>query len=169
MRQTGQDFTTLRVLYDNCAGQNKKHMIVLIALKLVQASLLFRVEFFFMVSVRSYLPCDRAFGNIEKTLATYTSLTSPVMYKEAIATAIGKRNPVISIELSDFLDARLLLYHKPNVKHQVSPRPLKLLLTVHTVNGACLRRRMILPMTRQALRKSGLCRGGRSIAPRTST
>ena len=82
---------------DNYAGQNKNHIMVLMALKLVQASLLFRVEFIFMVSGHSYLPCDRAFGNIEKKLATYASITCPAIFKEAFATVIGKMNPVINM------------------------------------------------------------------------
>ena len=111
MRQQGQDFTTLRVFCDNCAGQNKNHIMVLAALKLVQASVLFRVEFVFMVSGHSYLPCDRAFGNIEKKLATYAFITCPDMYKEGIRNAIGKKNPVIEMQRSDFLDVRTLLDH----------------------------------------------------------
>ena len=84
---------------------------MLMALKLVQASLLFQAEFIFMVSEHSYLPSDRAFGNTEKMLATYASIICPTLYKEAIAMAIGKRNPVINMERSDFLDIRLLLDH----------------------------------------------------------
>ena len=70
---------------DNVGGQNKNIHIVLAALRLIHAKELFRIEFVFMVSGHSYIPCDRSFGNIEKRFhreADY--LQSPDHYSELI-------------------------------------------------------------------------------------
>ncbi|GFQ85298.1 uncharacterized protein TNCT_137631 [Trichonephila clavata] len=56
----------LTVWCDNCAGQNKNRMVLMIMIYAVAKYILDCIEFKFLVSGHSYLPFDRDFGIIEK-------------------------------------------------------------------------------------------------------
>ncbi|GFQ96550.1 uncharacterized protein TNCT_737081 [Trichonephila clavata] len=56
----------LTVWWDNCAGQNKNRMVLIIMIYAVAKNILDCIEFKFLVSGHSYMPCDRDFGIIEK-------------------------------------------------------------------------------------------------------
>ncbi|GFQ69236.1 uncharacterized protein TNCT_160121 [Trichonephila clavata] len=56
----------LTVWCDNYAGQNKNRMVSMIMIYAVAKNILDCMEFKFLVSGHSYMPCDRDFGIIEK-------------------------------------------------------------------------------------------------------
>ena len=74
LRENSAGRKKLRVFCDNCAGQNKNKFIVLMALQQVHQQKLTRVEFIYLVSGHSFLPCDRSFGIIEKKLHTLETI-----------------------------------------------------------------------------------------------
>ncbi|GFQ90773.1 uncharacterized protein TNCT_234071 [Trichonephila clavata] len=64
----------LTVWCDNCAGPNKNRMVLMIMIYAVAKNILDCIEFKFLVSGHSYMPCDCDFGIIEKrkrVLQTY--------------------------------------------------------------------------------------------------
>ena len=61
----------LRIIADNCGGQNKNNNLVLALLRLVHLKQFHRVELAFLVPGHLYMPCDRKFGNISKELSNY--------------------------------------------------------------------------------------------------
>ena len=96
----------LRIFADNCAAQNKNKTIVLMALQKVHQKMLDRVEFIYLVSGHSFLPCDRVFGVIEKRLKQYSEITSPVGYVSVVeeSGASGHDPQAIKkMEIDDFL------------------------------------------------------------------
>ena len=113
MRQSeGQKFDVLRVFCDNAGGQNKNIHIVLAALRLIHAKKLFRIEFVFMVSGHSYMPCDRSFGVIEKKFRREADyLQTPDSYAELIQKAVIPNNETVRMKREDFLDIKVLLQH----------------------------------------------------------
>ena len=109
LRQSeGQDFDVLRIFADNCAGQNKNINVVLAALRLIHAKKLFRVEFVYMISGHSFLPCDACFGVIEKKLRVNEFLFTTKDYIETIKRAQNPPFEVIPIEREDIKDVKSL-------------------------------------------------------------
>lgn len=114
--QDGGTFRRLRIYADNCAGQNKNINIVLLALRMIHTRALDRIEIVFMVPGHSYLPCDRAFGHIEKKIRRQQNIYSPEKYVNIIENAVGKKNNVVVMKTEDFFNIRCL-------KDAVSIRP----------------------------------------------
>ncbi|KAG7156486.1 hypothetical protein Hamer_G006447 [Homarus americanus] len=56
------------------------------------------VDFIFMKSGHSYLPCDRTFGSIEKKLRKTSHIYSPLQYIPIIGKAVKKGFPVIVMQ-----------------------------------------------------------------------
>ncbi|GFR05736.1 uncharacterized protein TNCT_644531 [Trichonephila clavata] len=79
----------LTVWCDNCAGQNKNRMVLMIMIYAVAKGILDCIEFKFLVSGHSYMPCDRDFGIIEKR----KRVCKP-MVPEEIAEMIGEARHV---------------------------------------------------------------------------
>ena len=110
MRQgEGQEIDVLRIFCDNCGGQNKNINVVLAALRLVHAKKLMRAEFVYMVSGHSYMPCDRAFGNIEKKLRGAHGIVTTEHYVEIIRAAVNPPFETIAMKREEFLDVKVLL------------------------------------------------------------
>ena len=95
-------FKKLRIFCDNCAGQNKNVYIMIMALRLIHAEWLQRVEVVFMVPGHSFMPCDRAFGVIEKKIRKRRSVFCPQDYVQIAATAVSRGNDVFRMQQSDF-------------------------------------------------------------------
>ncbi|KAG0724398.1 hypothetical protein GWK47_005156 [Chionoecetes opilio] len=106
--QQKQDFLFLRIFWDNCAGQNKNINMLLEALQQVHMKRLFRVEFMFLKSGHSYLPCDRAFRSIEKRIRKRESIATPQDYHEIIRSAVKKKFLVVPMTRDDFFDVKAL-------------------------------------------------------------
>lgn len=112
----GHKFRRLRIYADNCAGQNKNIHIVLMALRLIHAKTFDKVEFVFMVPGHSFLPCDRAFGHIERKIRAQPAIFCPADYLRIIKYAVGKENIVTVMIREDF-------FHFRTLKDQVPFRP----------------------------------------------
>ncbi|GFR14348.1 uncharacterized protein TNCT_355691 [Trichonephila clavata] len=66
----------LTVWCDNFSGQNKNRMVLMIMIYDVAKNILDCIEFKFLVSGHSYMPCDCDFGIIEKR-KEFANLWSP--------------------------------------------------------------------------------------------
>ena len=87
-------------------------MTGLAVLRLIHAKELIRIEFVFMVSGHSYIPCDRSFGNIEKRFRIEADyLQSPDHYAELIEKAVVPNNETVRMKREDFIDIKVLLQH----------------------------------------------------------
>ena len=93
----------LRIFADNCAAQNKNKTVVLMALQKIHAKLLECVEFIYMVSGHSYLPCDSCFGHIEKRLRTIGTINTPDEYAYHIKLSTKKQPNIVRMKIADFL------------------------------------------------------------------
>ena len=113
------DFVHLRIFCDNCAGQNKNKYLIMTALREVHSKRLFRVEFVFMKSGHSFLPCDRSFGKIEMQLRGMSYVGTPEEYQKIIQHSVHKTFPVIQMKREDFFDLKSLGNHI--VKKQQKP------------------------------------------------
>ena len=106
----GQKFDVLRVFCDNCGGQNKNIFVILAALRLIHAKKLLRIEFVFMVSGHSYMPCDRSFGNIEKNFKRDNmGLQTTENYVKRIRQAVTPNFETIAMQRQDFVDIKGLM------------------------------------------------------------
>lgn len=106
----GQKFDVLRVFCDNCGGQNKNIYVILAALRLIHAKKLVRIEFVFMVSGHSYMPCDRSFGNIEKNFQRLPEgLQTTESYVTRIRTAVTPNFETVAMQREDFVDIKCLM------------------------------------------------------------
>ena len=74
----------LRVIADNCGGQNKSNNLVLALLRLIHLKVFHRIELAFLVPGHSYMDCDKKFGAISKDLANNEVIPSPSKLKEYI-------------------------------------------------------------------------------------
>ena len=72
----------LRILADNCGGQNKNNNLVLALLRLIHMKVFYRIEMAFLVPGHSYMPCDRKFGHISRELSNYECIPSPAILEE---------------------------------------------------------------------------------------
>ena len=102
----GQEFTVLRTFCDNCAGQNKNLYIVLAALHLIHMRKLVRIELVFMVSGHSFLPCDRAFGIIEKKIRVTEDLHTTAHYMKLMRLAKKPPYEVVALERKDIFNMK---------------------------------------------------------------
>ena len=67
----------LRIIADNCGGQNKSNTLVLALLRLVHLDLFDRIELAFLVPGHTYMPCDRKFGSVARHLKRIDEISSP--------------------------------------------------------------------------------------------
>ena len=104
LQENRQGRTKLRVFCDNCAGQNKNKFMVLMALQQIHLKTLTKVEFIFLISGHSFLPCDRSFGLIEKKLRTYLTIESPAQYADIIKSCNQKKFVIVNMRTRDFLN-----------------------------------------------------------------
>ena len=105
----GDNVTRLRIFADNCAGQNKNIYNVLTLLQQVQKRLLRRVEVIFLVSGHSFMPCDRAFGVIEKVYRSNGYICSVPRYIELLSKSCRKNSyEVFVMKREHFFDVKAL-------------------------------------------------------------
>lgn len=93
---------------DNCAGQNKNRMIVLVMLYLIVTKKFESIEIRFLVSGHSFLACDQDFAIIEKRKRKV-----PAMVPADIKTMIQKARPshpfkIVDMGNGDFFDITAL-------------------------------------------------------------
>lgn len=88
------------------------------ALRIIHAEMMQKIEVVFMVSGHSYLSCDRAFGQIEMKIRKLRSIFCPEDYEAIIRSAVGKENNVFHMTQEDFFSFRSL---KPAVTDRPAP------------------------------------------------
>ena len=99
----------LRIIADNCGGQNKNNNLVLALLRLIHLQVFHRIELAFLVPGHSYMDCDRKFGQISRNLATYDSIPSPAHLREYIANTQRRKTPcVFPLKRTEILDITVL-------------------------------------------------------------
>ena len=67
----------LRIIADNCGGQNKSNTLVLALLRLVHLQEFDRIELVFLGPGHTYMPCDRKFGSVSRHLKRIDSISTP--------------------------------------------------------------------------------------------
>ena len=83
--------------------------MVLFALhEIHRAGMLQRIEFVFLVSGHSYLPCDRSFGHIEKRLRKASSIFEIDTYIALIESSVKKKFEVTHMKKENFFNLLLL-------------------------------------------------------------
>ena len=108
-RQCVDGRITPSIFADNCAGQNKNLQMVLMGLRELHSLRLTRVEFSFLVSGHSYLPCDAVFGHIELEVQRCNIVMTPEEYRNIIATCVTPPYAVVHMVRENFLDVNFLL------------------------------------------------------------
>ena len=78
----------LRIIADNCGGQNKNNNLALALLRLVHQNLFHRIELVYLVPGHSYMPCDRKFGNVSLNLQNIHFIASPDVLISLLAKSI---------------------------------------------------------------------------------
>ena len=101
-------FHKLKVVTDNSGGQNKNINVILYYLKQIHDGKLKIIEHLFLVPGHSYMPCDRAFGNIEKCVRVTGEIYDFEGYCRAIRNAIAAWYTVIVMQRNEFLDVEKL-------------------------------------------------------------
>ena len=94
----------LIVWSDNCIGQNKNKIMLMLFIYLVASGMYDQIEQTFLVSGHSYLPCDRDFAQIERRKKV-TKTFVPADIKKMIQGACHKHPfTAITMEAEDFKD-----------------------------------------------------------------
>ena len=102
------DFSTLKVVSDNCSGQNKNLNIILFYLREIHSKRLQSITHNYLVPGHSYMACDRAFGNIEKHIRKVGCIYDFQGYVKAITLSVVSMYKVIAMRHTDFLNFDLL-------------------------------------------------------------
>ena len=108
----------LRIMADNCGGQNKNHKLVLALMRLVHLEKLDRIELAFMVPGHSYLPCDQGFGTIANKLKKISSIPSPAQLVKHIREARNKPFKVYNLERNEIFN--LDIFTEKNLEKRVA-------------------------------------------------
>lgn len=113
----------LAVFSDNCGGQNKNLKIMALWQYLIVTDKFDEIVHYFPVSGHTMLPCDRDFGDIERSVRKHQQIYSPDEYVKIISNA-RRANPFIvhAMKLNEFksLDvvAKCLMNRKVTVDGQ---------------------------------------------------
>ena len=102
------EFKVLKIVSDNCGGQNKNLNIVLFYMREVHSERLEEVQHYFLVPGHSYMACDRSFGNIEKTIRATGDIYDFRQYCFAIGASRVEKQKVTIMRLGDFVNVDAL-------------------------------------------------------------
>nr|CAH7748233.1 unnamed protein product [Callosobruchus chinensis] len=83
----GPNVRELRLLSDNCPGQNKNHSLIRMCLALTDTGRFHKIEHFFPIRGHSFLPCDRNFAVIKRNLRRFDRIYDMHNMTEIIITA----------------------------------------------------------------------------------
>ncbi|XP_063876931.1 uncharacterized protein LOC135109482 [Scylla paramamosain] len=112
-------FTTLKIVSDNCGGQNKNINIILFYLRLIHSTTLQNITHTYLIPGHSYMACDHAFGHIEKYIRRVVNIYDLKGYVRAIKLCTTSRYHVIVLRNTDFLDFEVL---QKSITHR-KPKP----------------------------------------------
>ena len=109
----------LHIFSDACPGQNHNHMIVRFLLYLVQSKRFRTIFQYFPVRGHSFLPCDRAFGNVKRVIRRHDRIYLPEDYQHMIASSRKLKPFTVSvIKYTDVTDFKSWWpnYYKKNLQ-----------------------------------------------------
>ena len=98
------EFDSLVVFSDNCGGQNKNINVVCNFLREVHRGKCQNIEHLFLMPGHSFMACDRAFGNIEKSIRSFGDVYDLWGYINIIANAVHSGYTVTHMKREDFLN-----------------------------------------------------------------
>ena len=102
----------LRIIADNCGGQNKNNKLALALLRLVHLDEFKRIELAFLVPGHTYMPCDRTFGNISRELKKHSMIGSPENLVDFIKASQKNKGNVFKMKREEFVDVDVLTKKK---------------------------------------------------------
>lgn len=95
----------LKLFCDNCPGQNKNHCIVRLCLALTDMKRFEKIDHFFPIRGHSFLPCDRDFGVVKRSLKKFDRIFDIHKYTEIIVNSSAKRKfTVKEVQTNEILD-----------------------------------------------------------------
>lgn len=95
----------LRLFSDNCPGQNKNYYLVRFCMALVETGRFRKIEQIFRIRGYSFLPCDRDFGVIKRSLRKHNRVYDLHQYTEIIiSSSLKKRFTVHKIQNDEIPD-----------------------------------------------------------------
>lgn len=113
------DVTTIRLMADGCAGQNKNSMMLGMLLKWFNTapSHIKRIEVIYPVTGHSFIPPDRVFALIEKKCRSRETIINPQEYLDLISEHATVRHLAIEIPIFDWRTATRNILKKPDKLH----------------------------------------------------
>lgn len=94
-----QSCKELHIFSDSCPGQNRNNTVVRFLMSLVATNRFDKIMQYFPVRGHSFLPCDRDFGVIKRTIRDFDRIYSPLQYVQLIATS--SKQGKFTVELMD--------------------------------------------------------------------
>jgi hypothetical protein len=94
----------LEIWCDNCAGQNKNRMVLIMIVFLVLKGYCEIIDLKFLVSGHSYMPCDRDFGVIEKRKRVSKCMVPEEVQEMVKSARLDTPFQVIPMEKGDSFD-----------------------------------------------------------------
>lgn len=99
------DIEEVHVYSDNCSGQNKNHSLNRLFLALTDTKKFKKIEQFYPVRGHSFLPCDRDFSIIKRSLRKHDRLYSVHQLTEIIiSSSQSQKFSVVEVDAADILD-----------------------------------------------------------------
>lgn len=141
------DFSVLKVISDNCGGQNKNINLILMYLREIHDGRLAEIHHYYLIPGHSYMACDRAFGNIEKQIRTIGDIYDYRGYCLAISSSTVERQKVIAMRQPEFLNFSIL---QKEVTIRRPSKPYSFLEARHFVLGLAFREGYQLGMDYEA-------------------
>lgn len=108
MEHDEKAFNNLIVFSDNCGGQNKNINVILNYLHEVHSGRLKNIEHVYLMPGHSFLPCDSAFGNIERKFIRESNIYDFDSYCNIIQNATSSQYQVVRMSQQDFLNINVL-------------------------------------------------------------
>lgn len=107
---------------DNCGGQNKNWVLMMLWLQLVRENRYNAIEHRFLVSGHTYLPSDRDFAVIEKHKKFLKQIYCPEQWYEAVSKS-RRINPftVIVMRQEDFVTFESIPFAKKKITEEKEP------------------------------------------------
>lgn len=101
------EFSALWVVSDNY-GQNRSINLILMYLRELHVGNTTKIDHYCLVPGHSYIACNRAIGNTEKSIRATGNICDFLGYCTAIAASTVEQQDVIVMRCNDFLDFNVL-------------------------------------------------------------
>ena len=115
------NYSVLNVISDNCGGQNKNINLISLYLREIHRGRFQEINHYYLVPGHTYMACDRAFGNIEKSIRSAGNIYDFQGYVRAIRCSTVIPPKVVAMRGEDFLDLGVMTDH---ITHRKPEKPL---------------------------------------------